>query len=108
MEIMKYIFIFLLASINALEATSGYNIVLNDASSTIDGTTIGSTAINGVSYSSGVLTFTQAGTFILTGTFNGQIKINTSGEISLVFNGVTIKNTNSNAIYIQKAYELDS
>ena len=105
---MKYIFIFLLASINALEAKSGYNIVLKDASSTIDGTTIGSTAINGVSYSGGVLTFTQAGTFILTGTFNGQIKINTIGEISLVLNGVTIKNTNSNAIYIQKAYELDS
>lgn len=108
MKILKYIFLFLFVSINALEATSGYTVVLNDASSTIDGKTISSSAINGVSYSSGVLTFTQAGTFVLSGTFNGQIKINTSGQIVLVLNGVTIKNSSSNAILISKAYELDS
>ena len=108
MKILKYIFLFLLVSINALEATSGYNVVLNDASSTIDGTKIGSTAVNGVSYSNGVLSITQTGTFILSGTLNGQIKVNTSGSVSLVLNGVTIKNSNSNAIYIEKAYELDS
>ena len=108
MKILEYIFLFLLVSINALEATSGYNIVLKDSSSTIDGTTIGSSEVNGVSYSNGVLSFTKEGTFILSGTLNGQIKINTSGQVTLVLNGVTIKNTSSNAILVSKAYELDS
>ena len=108
MKILKYIFLFLLVSINSLEATSGYNIVLKDSSSTIDGTTIGSSPVNGVSYSNGAMTFTKEGTFILSGSLNGQIIINTSGQVTLVLNGVTIKNSNSNAILVSKAYELDS
>ena len=103
-----FIYIILLVLLNLFETASGYNIILKDASSTIDGTTIGSTAVNGVSYSNSVLSITQSGTFTLSGTLNGQIKINTSGEVSLILNGVTIKNSNSNAILIQKAYELDS
>ena len=55
MKILKYIFLFLLASINALEATSGYNLVLNDAQSTLDGTTLSSTEVNGVTYSDGTV-----------------------------------------------------
>ena len=108
MKIFAYIILFLLVSINALEASSGYNIVLKDSSSTIDGTTIGSSEVNGVSYSSGTLSITKEGTFILSGTLNGQININTSGQVTLVLNGVTIKNSNSNAILVSKAYELDS
>ena len=108
MKIFEYIFLILFASLYALEATSGYNIVLKDSSSTIDGTTIGSSEVNGVSYSSSTLSITKAGTFILSGTLNGQIKINTSGQVTLVLNGVTIKNSNSNAILVSKAYELDS
>ena len=108
MKIFEYIFLILFASLYALEATSGYNIVLKDSSSTIDGTTIGSSEVNGVSYSSSTLSITKAGTFILSGTLNGQIKINTSGQVTLVLNGVTIKNSNSNAILVTKAYELDS
>ena len=108
MNILNYIFFLLFISINTLEVTSGYNLVLKDGSSTIDGTTIGSTAVNGVSYSNGVLSITQSGTFILSGTLNGQIKINTNGQVTFVLNGVTIKNSSSNAIYVQKAYELDS
>ena len=91
MKILAYIFLFLLVSINSLEASSGYNIVLKDSSSTIDGTTIGSSEVNGVSYSSGTLSITKEGTFILSGTLNGQININTSGQVTLVLNGVTIK-----------------
>ena len=94
MKIFEYIFLILFASLYALEATSGYNIVLKDSSSTIDGTTIGSSEVNGVSYSSSTLSITKEGTFILSGTLNGQIKINTSGQVTLVLNGVTIKNSN--------------
>jgi len=108
MKIFEYIFLILIVSLNALEATSGYTIVLKDSSSTIDGTTIGSSEINGVSYSSSTLSITKEGTYILSGTLNGQIKINTSGQVTLVLNGVTIKNSNSNAILVSKAYELDS
>ena len=108
MKIFEYIFLILFAFLYALEATSGYNIVLKDSSSTIDGTTIGSSEVNGVSYSSSTLSITKEGTFILSGTLNGQIKINTSGQVTLVLNGVTIKNSNSNAILVTKAYELDS
>ena len=51
MKILEYIFLILLVSINSLKATSGYNIVLKDSSRTIDCTTIGSSEVNGVSYS---------------------------------------------------------
>ena len=94
--------------IKELEASRGYKIILKDSSSTIDGNIIGSSEINGVSYSKRVLSITKDGVFILTGSLDGQIRINTKGEVCLVLNGVTIKNSNSNAIFVEKAYELDS
>ena len=108
MEKFKYIIFFFFVSINSMKATRGYNIILKDSSCTIDGITIGSSAINGVSYSNSVLSITKGGIFILSGSLNGQIKINTSGNVCLVLNGVKIKNINSNAIIVEKAYELDS
>ncbi len=107
MKILAYIFLFLLVSINALEAT-GYNLVLNDASSTIDGTTLSSTEVSGVTYVDGIVKITLEGTYILSGTLNGQIKVSSTGTVKLVLNGVTIKNTASNGILFTKAYELDS
>ena len=108
MKILKYICLFLLASINALETTSGYNLVLNDAKSTLDGITLSSTEINGVTYSDGTVKITNGGTYILSGTLNGQVKVSSTGTVALVLNGVTIKNSASNGILFTKAYELDS
>jgi len=108
MKVLKYIFLFLLASINALEATSGYKLVLNDDKSTLDGTTLSSTELNGVTYSDGIVKITNEGTYILSGTLNGQVKVSSTGTVALVLNGVTIKNSASNGILFTKAYELDS
>jgi hypothetical protein len=108
MKILKYIFLFLLASINSLEATSGYKLVLNDAQSTLDGTTLSSTEVNGVTYSDGTVKITNEGTYILSGTLNGQVKVSSTGTVKLVLNGVTINNSASNGILFTKAYELDS
>ena len=54
------------------------------------------------------MSITKEGTFILYGTLNGKIKIKTSGQVTLVLNGIAIKNSNSNAILVSKTYELDS
>ena len=97
MKILPYIFLFLFISINSLQE-SQYTLVLNDASSTLDGTKLSSSAVNGVTYSSGVITITLEGTYVLSGTLNGQVKINSSGTVKLVLNGVTIKNSGSNGI----------
>ncbi len=107
MKILSYIFLFLLVSINTLE-TTGYKLLLNDAESTLDGTPLSSTEVNGVTYIDGVIKITTEGTYILSGTLNGQIKVSTTGTVALVLNGVKIKNASSNAILITKAYELDS
>ena len=107
MKIVQYIFIFLLVSINSLQE-SQYTLVLNDAKSTLDGTTLSATEVNGVSYSDGVVKITLEGTYVLSGTLNGQVKIITTGTVKLVLNGVTIKNSASNGILVTKAYELDS
>ena len=107
MKILPYIFLFLLVSINSLE-TSGYELVLKDASSTLDGKTLSSTEVNGVTYADGIIKITLEGTYILSGTLNGQIKVSSTGTVKLVLNGVTIKNSASNGIIFTKAYELDS
>ena len=107
MKMISYIFLLLFISINTIE-TTGYKLVLNDAKSTLDGTTLSSTETNGVTYSDGVIKITLEGTYILSGTLNGQIKVSSTGRVILVLNGVTIKNSSSNAILFTKAYELDS
>ena len=58
---LSFIFLFLLVSINTFE-TKGYNLVLNDASSTIDGTTLSSTEVNGVTYIDSIVKITLEGT----------------------------------------------
>ena len=102
MKILSYIFLFLLVSINTLE-TTGYKLLLNDAESTLDGTPLSTTEVNGVTYIDGVIKITTEGTYILSGTLNGQIKVSTTGTVVLVLNGVQIKNTSSNAIDVTKA-----
>ena len=107
---MKKISLFLLlflSAINSLEYT-GHDLVLNDAQTTIDGITVTTTPKYGVSYKNSVLTISESGSFILSGTLNGQLSVSVSGEIDLIFNGATIKTTNTNALVIVKAYEMDS
>ena len=97
MELLFYIFLFL-----------WYKLVLNDRKSTLDGITLNSTETNGVTYNDGIIEITLDGTYILSGTLNGQIKVNSTGTVILVLNGVTIKNSVSNAILFENAYEIDS
>ena len=107
MKLLFYIFLFLFISIHAIE-TSGYKLVLNDDKSTLDGAILSSTETNGVTYNDRIIKITLEGTYILSGTLNGQIKVSSTGRVILVLNGVTIKNSASNAILFTKAYELDS
>ena len=107
---MKYIsllILLLLSLTNGLEY-SGHVLVLNDAQSTIDGETVTSTPKNGVSYSNSVLSISESGTYVVSGTLNGQFSVSVSGEIDIVLNGVTIKSTSTNAFVVLKAYEMDS
>ena len=107
---MKAIYLALLlflSTIKALEYT-GHDLVLNDDKTTIDGVTVTSTPKYGVSYKNSVLTISESGSFILSGTLNGQISVSVSGEIDLIFNGATIKTSSTNALVIVKAYEMDS
>ena len=106
MILLFYICLILIFSINTIE-TKGYKLLLNDEKSTLDGTALNSTEINGVIYDDGIIIITLEGTYILSGILNGQIKVNSTGTVILVLNGVTIKNPYSNAILFEKAYELD-
>ena len=107
MKVITLLLLLLVCSINSLEYT-GHELVLNDAKTTIDGQTVSSTPKNGVSYSNSVLYISESGTYILSGTLNGQLSVSVSGEIDLVFNGATIKASNNNALVIVKAYEMDT
>lgn len=49
------------------------------------------------------LTITSPGVYTLTGEINGNITINTSGNVKLILNGVTITSDNGPAIYVKNA-----
>ena len=107
---MKIAHIFLLVLLSSISTLtySGHELVLNDTKSTIDGETVSSTPKNGVSYSNSVLYISESGTYIISGTLNGQMSVSVSGVIELVLNGATIKASSTNALIILKAYEMDS
>ena len=107
MKITYFLLLFLLSSISSV-TYSGHELILNDAKSTIDGEIVSSTPKNGVSYSNSVLYISESGTFIISGTLNGQISVSVSGVIELVLNGVSITASSNNALIILKAYEMDS
>ena len=60
---------------------------------------------SGVSISDGKITITKGGTYVLTGSFEGQIyvDIDKDDDIALVLNGVTITSDDGPAIYIANA-----
>lgn len=66
------------------------------------------TAIDGVTVSDGVITITKAGNYKLTGTYEGQIKVEaTSGDmVRLILNNATITNSTGAAINVVKADEV--
>lgn len=101
-------FLLLLSSlsfINNLEIT-GKNLVLKDEESTLDGIKLSSNQGSGVSYSNQVLSIQEAGTYILSGTLNGQISVSVSDKIVLILNGVNIKSSSHGLIFL-KAPEID-
>lgn len=51
----------------------------------------------------GNVSITKAGVYNLSGKLNGIITINTNDNVKIILNGVTIKSSNSPAIYIEKA-----
>ena len=107
MKVISLLAILMFSMITTLQYT-GHELVMNDAKTTIDGETVSSTPKNGVSYSNSVLKISESGSYILSGTLNGQLSISVTGEIDLIFNGATIKTTSTNAIIVVKAYEMDS
>lgn len=71
-------------------------IELIDSGSKIEG--------SGVSEKDNTLSITAGGTYILTGSYNGQIKIVANDEtVHLILNTVTITNDTSSAIYVEQA-----
>lgn len=52
------------------------------------------------------LTITKEGIYILSGTLNGSVTVNTDGYVKLILNGVTITNDSGPAINIENAKKL--
>jgi hypothetical protein len=78
------------------EEDNATKINLNQSSSKIDGT--------GAAEKDGVISITAGGTYILSGDYQGQIKISAKDEVvRLVLNNVTITNDSSSAIYVEQA-----
>lgn len=58
----------------------------------------------GVTTSEGLVTISSGGTYLLSGSFEGQVVIDAGEEtVHLVLNGVSIKNPTSSAIYVKQA-----
>lgn len=66
------------------------------------------TATDGVTVSDGVITITKAGNYKLTGTYEGQIKVETadSDMVRLILNNATITNSTGAAINVVEADEV--
>ncbi|WP_086347644.1 carbohydrate-binding domain-containing protein [Candidatus Enterococcus clewellii] len=81
---------------DSYDEASATSIKLNGTSSEISG--------SGASESSQVLTISAGGTYILSGNYEGQIKVTAAqATVKLVLNGVTITNDDSAAIYVEQA-----
>lgn len=56
-----------------------------------------------VTLTSDTLTITEAGTYILTGSTNAGVTVNSDGNVRLLLSGATIKSTTGAAIYVEQA-----
>ncbi|MGX7200303.1 carbohydrate-binding domain-containing protein [Enterococcus nangangensis] len=70
-------------------------LTLSGSSATIEGT--------GAVLKDGVLAITQGGNYALSGDFTGEITVNTTEEVHLIFNGVTLSNPTGSALNIIEA-----
>lgn len=78
------------------EETDSTAIALSGSDAEING--------SGAEISDGVLTISEAGTYVLSGSFKGQIYVKSKGsEIKLVLNGVTVTNDTHAALLVDKA-----
>ncbi|OUM64134.1 hypothetical protein PIROE2DRAFT_9173 [Piromyces sp. E2] len=79
------------------DAKSDVNIVCNGSTCTVSG--------NGAVASDGKVTINTAGTFILEGSFNGQVNISVTKNdyVHLVLNGISITSNDGPAIYATEA-----
>ncbi|MBL1224660.1 carbohydrate-binding domain-containing protein [Enterococcus sp. BWR-S5] len=81
---------------DSYDEASATSIKLSGTTSEISG--------SGASESGQVVTISAAGTYILSGNYEGQIKVAAGqGTVKLVLNGVTITNSDSAAIYVEQA-----
>ena len=64
-----------------------------------------SSSSSGVSIEPGVVTITEAGTYTITGAYQGQLVVDAGddAQVTLVFNGVTIDNTAGPAVLLSSA-----
>ena len=101
------VFILIVFGINiTLEQADIHNLVFKDSEATLDGQQVSTTAVNGVSFNSGIVSITQSGTYTLSGTLNGQVSVSVEDKATLILKGVTIKSTNSHGIIFLKAREI--
>jgi len=109
MKLFKYYnLIILLNSIFSLKTEKGFDIILNNDKSTIDGYPITTMPTFGVSYINKILSITQKGIYILSGNLDGQIRINTNETVILVLYEAVINSPYSTAILFENAYEFDN
>ena len=79
------------------DAEKAVKIALDGSDGTVDG--------SGAAVKNGILTISSEGTYILSGSFNGKIKV-AAGEndkVQLVFSGLKLSNSSGNALYISSA-----
>ena len=104
--------LFLIFLIQNTLSEDSHSIVLGNDYSTIDGVKLSSDAVNGVTEANARIIITEPGTYVLTGEYQGQVKVKLNNpdtdEVTLVLNGVYITNPNYPGILITKAREIDS
>lgn len=75
----------------------------DEKSIVLSGSSATTTASSGVTVADGLVTITAAGTYRLSGQFDGQVLVNASGLVRLVLDSVDIYNATGSALYIKGA-----
>ena len=86
-------------------------IVLGNDYSVVDGVQLNSQAYNGVLGEKGIVTISEAGSYVLNGEFNGKVRVKLSdanGQVTLTLDGVKITNPSGTGLLIENGRELDS
>ncbi len=94
------------SDVSALEASAGSSMELGEITATVTLSDEGSAAVgSGVTIDGSDVIITSGGTFSFTGTLTeGRIKVEAQGQdVKIVLNGVTITNSDKDAIYIEEA-----